>query len=232
MLVSDILKENANKSQGSLGWSLILSIFFSLWSANKATSAVFSGINIAYHEHEDRGFIKRTAVTLMITLGAIVVGLLSMVFVLGFPALIDKFGLPGWLQNLLGITRWLVLAVIIFFSINIVYKVAPDRKSAKFVWLNWGSAFATIVWLIGSILFTFYIDNFGSYDKTYGSIAAVIILLLWFFLTGFVILLGAEINSQVEYQTKLDSTVGREKPIGHRDAHFADRVPGDKLGNN
>ncbi len=223
-LVSDILHRVAGKSGETLGWSLIVSILLSLWSSNKATSAVFEGVNIAYNESDDRGFIRKKALTLAFTLGGILTGIISAAFVVGFPAVIDKLNLPGTLQALLAFARWIVLAIIIYLVIAVTYKFAPHRASPKFLWINPGAISATVLWLGGSLLFTYYVNNFGSYDKAYGSIAAVVILLLWFYLTGFIIILGAEINSEIEHQTHADTTAGPDKPPGKRGAYYADRV--------
>jgi membrane protein len=226
-MISGILTQTAGKSTEALSWSLIISIMFSLWSANKATAAVFVGVNIAYHEADDRSFFLRTGVTLLFTLGAIITGIIAVAFVIAFPALIDKLGLPSLLQNGLALLRWAVLAGIVYFAFMLLYKYAPHRATPKMKWVNPGAIFATVVWMAGSLLFTLYINNFGNYDKTYGSIAAVIILMLWFYLTGFIILLGAELNSEIEYQTSVDTTTGYVKPMGQRGAHFADRVAED-----
>jgi membrane protein len=118
------------------------------------------------------------------------------------------------------------------FALAAVYKVAPCRKSPEFKWISWGAIIATVFWLAGSLLFSLYVNNFGSFDETYGSFAAVIILMLWFFLTGFIILLGAEINSEMEHQTSRDTTTGEDKPMGQRGGYHADHVAGEDKGNN
>lgn len=223
-MISGILERTAGKSNQSLSWSLILSLLFSLWSSNKATHAVFVGVNIAYHEPEERGFIKQKAIELLFTLGAIIAGILSVAFVVGYPAIIDKLNLPSALQIVFAVLRWLILAAIIYFSLSVVYKVAPNRSIPKFKWITPGSLLATVFWIAGSLLFTFFVTNFGNFDKTYGSITAVIIMMLWFFLTGFFVIMGAEINSEIEHQTNADTTVGESKPIGQRSAYYADRV--------
>lgn len=223
-MISGILTKTAGKSSGALSLSLIISILFSLWSANKATTALFVGVNIAYHERDERNFFKKTGITLLFTLGAIITGIIAVAFVIAFPALIDKLGLPSLLQTVLALVRWLVLAGIVYLVFLMLYKIAPHRATPKTKWVTPGAIFGTVVWMAGSLLFTFYINNFGSYDKTYGSIAAVIILMLWFFLTGFIILLGAELNSEIEHQTSIDTTTGGVKTMGNRGAYFADRV--------
>ncbi len=211
-MVSNILTQTAEKSIEALSWSLIISIVLSLWSSNKAASAIFTGVNIAYHETDNRNLFLRTGITLLFTLGTIIIGIIAIALVLAFPAFIDKFGLPALLQNILALIRWVFLAAIVYIVLRILYKIAPDRTNPGFKLVNAGAIFATIVWLTGSMLFTLYINNFGSYDKTYGSIAAVVILMLWFFLTGFIIIAGAELNSAIEHQVVADKTPGVEKP--------------------
>ena len=190
----------------------------------QSTNAVFFVVGIAYHEPNKRGFLKTKALTLLFTVCGIFTGILSIAFVIGFPAVIDRLNLPEILQNVFGVLRWIILAVIIYFVLAVVYKVAPDRKNPPFNWVNWGAVIATILWLMGSLLFTLYVNQFGNFDKTYGSIAAIIILMLWFFLTGFIVIMGAEINSEIEHQTGIDTTVGIEKPMGQRGAYYADNV--------
>jgi membrane protein len=208
-MLSNILNRLASQSNQSLGWSLALSILIFFWSANKGTSAVFEGVNIAYNKVDERNFFKKNAITLLFTIGGIIAGFLSIIIVIGFPAFIGQLGLPSFLRTFIGWLRWPLMAVIIIAALGLIYKVAPDRKSEGFKWLNWGAITATILWLGGSLLFTFYVNHFGSYEKTYGSFAAVIILMLWFFLTAFVILLGAEINSVLEGRRKNNI---RERP--------------------
>jgi membrane protein len=225
-MLSDILKQLAGKAETTLGWSLALSLLFSLWSANQGTSAVFEGINIAYDESDKRGFFKRTGLTLLFTLGGIIVGIICTAFVVVFPAMVGSINLPSFLQTLIEWLRWPLLAAIIIGVLGLTYKEASDRDNPEFRWASWGTIIATTLWLIGSFLFSFYINNFGNYDKTYGSFAAVIILLLWFYITAFIILLGAEINAEMEHQTSKDTTVGKDKPMGQRKAHHADHVAG------
>ncbi|MGK7391223.1 MAG: YihY/virulence factor BrkB family protein [Candidatus Cyclobacteriaceae bacterium M2_1C_046] len=231
-MISDILEKQSEKSGSSLGWSLVLSILISLWSANKGTKAVFEGVNIAYDEIDERGFLKQNAITLGFTLGGIIIGFIAIAMVVIFPALVDKIGLPATLETVIQLLRWPILALIVMFALAAVYKVAPYRESPKFRWTSWGAITATIFWLAGSLLFSLYVNNFGSYDETYGSFAAVIILMLWFYLTAFIILLGAEINSEMEHQTTRDTTVGKEKPIGQRGGYHADHVAGEDKGEN
>jgi membrane protein len=230
-LVSDILLQTVGQSSGTLGWSLVISILLSLWSASKGTSAMFDGVNIAYHEKDERGFIMKKAIILLFTLGVIIAGLISIAFVVAFPAFIDSLGLPPLLQTILGLLRWVVLAGIVYFVLEMIYKVAPNRGS-DFRWLNPGAIAATILWIGGSLLFTLYVNNFGDYDKTYGSIAAVIILLLWFYLTGFIIMLGAEINAETLPDRHVTSMVGTGEPLGLSGSNFSKHYTGVNKKNH
>ena len=225
-IITDRLEAITSETDQALGWSMVISVLLSLWSANKGTKALFTGINIAYDEENNRSFIKDNVLTLAFTLGVIIVGIFSMLLVVGFPAVADQLPMPAVLHTLVNWLRWPILLVIVMFSFALIYRFAPDRDKPKFRWVNWGAGIAAFLWMLGSLGFSFYVSNFGSYNETYGSVAAVIILLLWFLLTSYIILLGAELNSEMEHQTVKDSTEGREKPMGQRGAYHADHVAG------
>ncbi len=224
-IITDILENITNKPEATLGWSLVLSVVFSLWSAQQGTKAVFEGINIAYDEIDERGFFKYNGLTLLFTLGGIVIGVICTALVVVFPAIIEGINLPAYgAESIVQLLRWPILALTLMGVLAITYKIAPDRRNPEFSWVSWGAVIATILWLAGSILFSFYISNFGNYDKMYGSFAAVIILILWFLITAYAILLGAEINSEMEHQTRKDTTIGKDRPMGQRDAYHANHV--------
>jgi membrane protein len=231
-LISEGLQGLAGQGNQGLGVALIIGIFISLWSANQGTKALFDGINIAYHERITRGFIKNNIISLVITLSGIIIGIICAALVIGWPAVVDNIGLPETIANIISFTRWIILFVVVMLFISMVYKFAPDRDNPKFRWVSWGSVVGTILWIIASLLFSLYVNNFGDFDATYGSVAAVIILMLWFQLTALCILLGAEINSELEHQTSIDTTVGKPKPMGQRDAFMADHVAGDGSENS
>lgn len=223
-MLSNILERIAGKTEETLGWSFAVSILVSLWSAQKGTNSVFEGVNIAYDEIDERGFFKRNGLTLLFTLAGIILGILCTALVVAFPALVESINLPFYLETLIQWLRWPLMAAVVMGALGITYKIAPYRRSPRFRWVSPGAIIATILWLAGSILFSVYIDNFGNYDETYGSFAAVIVLMLWFYITAYIILLGAEINSEMEHQTRKDSTIGEDKPMGQRNAWHADHV--------
>lgn len=228
-LINDFLQPVIERSREEIGWGLAVSVLLSLWSANKGTSALFEGINIAYDQDKMRGFLKKNLISLVFTLGALVVGLMSLLIVIFFPLLIERTGLPQEIIRVLEWSRWLILAVILVTVLSMAYKIAPNRSNPKFGWASWGAVIGTFFWLAGSLGFSWYVKNFGSYDDLYGSFAAVVILMLWLFLTAFIVLMGAEINSEMEHQTRIDTTIGPPRPMGERNAYHADRVAGKDI---
>lgn len=225
-MIRGFIEPIVSKPDSTLGWGMVLSILISIWSANQGTNALFEGVNIAYNEIDNRSFIKKTALTLAFTIGGLILGILAVVLVVLFPAFVEHIPVGSTIQTVLSWCRWLILAAFIIFGLGLIYKKAPDRDSPELKWISWGSIIATVLWVIGSLLFSFYVNNFGSYDDMYGSFAAVIIMLLWLFLTSFIILLGAEINSEMEHQTQKDTTVGPDQPMGQRGGYHADHVAG------
>ncbi len=195
--------ENLISTSGqTLSWGMAGGILFSLWSANRGTKSLFTGVEIAYGTRNDRGFFKQNALTLLFTFGAIILGILSMAFIVAFPAFVDNFGLPKQIEAVISWGRWVVLAIIVVFFLCLIYKYAPVRQSPKLKWVIIGAILATFLWLIASWIFSFYVSNFGNYGEIYGSISAVVVLLLWLFLTSFIILIGAELNSETEHYAK------------------------------
>ena len=223
-LIGQQLSIIGKQSPDALGWGGFISIILALWSANKGMKALFTGIGIAYDEEDQRGFIKKNLLTLLFTLGGVFVAIVCASLIVAFPVVIDQLNLPAIITTAAQLGRWLILLLIILVSVSLVYRYAPDRARPKFKWVSWGAAIATFLWLIGSWAFSAYVSHFGNYNATYGSIAAVVIVLLWLMLTNFFILLGAEINSEMEGQTKKDSTTGDPKPRGERGAVHADRL--------
>jgi len=223
-MISEFLEKLSGQSQQDLSVSLGISVLLSLWSARKGVTALFEGINIAYNQIDRRHFLIKYGLTYVFTLGMMFMGALCLAVIVVFPIIIDSLGLPDVLATALSYVRWPVLAFIIMFSLALFYKIAPHRRNPQFHWVGIGAFVATLLWIAGSAGFSFYVDNFGSYNKTYGSFAAVIIMLLWLLLTAFTILLGAEVNSEMEHQTAEDTTIGHPRPMGERNAYYADRV--------
>jgi len=231
-ILTDRLESIIETQDSGLGWGLAISLLFSIWSANKGTFFLFRALNVVYDEKSTRGMIKQNAITLSFTIGFMIVGILSMTIVIAFPALIGVLGLPDILETVLRYARWLVMAVIVMFCFAMIYQFAPQRQHPKLRWVSPGSIIATVLWILGSLAFSLYVQNFDNFEEMYGSVAAVIILMLWLNLTAFIILMGAEINAELEHQTKKDTTMGDDSPRGERNAHYADHVAAEDYERN
>ncbi len=224
-LLSTQLNNIVDSSGGALTVSLIISIAAALWSAAGGTGNLITAVNLAYDEVETRGFVKRKLLALGLTFGAIVFVLITITLIAVVPALLDALPLGIVGTILAQVVRWGLLLGVMAGALSILYRMAPDRDAPKFRWVSLGSIVVTVLWALVSLLFSLYVNNFGSYDKTYGAIAGVIVLMLWLQLTCFLVLLGAEINSEAEHQTAADTTEGEPQPMGQRDATMADELP-------
>ena len=163
-------------------------------------SALMTGLNIAYEEEERRGFIVQTFVALGLTLGAIVGAVVCLAAIALVPAIVAFLPLPGAVVALLSWGRWPLLAVLALLGLAVVYRYAPSRQNPKWHWITIGSTTAAALWLIGSVLFSFYVSHFGSYNATYGSLGAVVVLLLWFWVTSLIVLVGAEVDAELQFR--------------------------------
>jgi len=209
---------------GGLGLAAAGGILFALYSASKGMKALIEGLNIVYDEEEKRGFIKLNLIALGLTVGVIVAMIAALGLIVVVPVVLGFLGLGSVVNALVSLLRWPILFVGALLVLAALYRYAPSRAAPRWRWVSWGAGLATVVWVVGSIAFSVYVGNFGSYNETYGSIGAVIILLMWFWLSAFIVLAGAELNAEMEHQTERDSTTGPERPRGRRGAYVADEV--------
>ncbi len=223
-VIGDQLRQVASSSGAALGLSFVISLAISLWGAMKATKALMTACNVAYDQEEGRGFLSLNGVALLLTLGTILFLGMSLVLVAIVPAVVASVGLGGATRAAVEVGRWGALALLVLGCLALLYRFAPSRRGARWRWVTWGSAAATGLWMVASALFSVYVANFGSYDETYGSLGAIVVLLFWLYITAYVIMLGAELNAELEHQTARDTTRGPERPMGHRDAYVADTV--------
>jgi membrane protein len=223
-LLTQQLKNVVSAGRQSLSIGLVVSLLAVLWSVSSGVQGLVKGLNVVYDERETRGFIKLRGLSLLLTLGAIVVAVVALALITVFPAVIDNLGLGRAGELAASIARWVVLALLVLAALAVLYRFAPDRANPRWRWVSPGAVVALVLWLLGSIGFSWYVDNFGKYNQTYGALAAVIILLLWLFLSAFAVLLGAEFDAEAERQTARDTTTGPERPLGRRDAEVADTL--------
>ncbi|MFG6584835.1 YihY/virulence factor BrkB family protein [Sulfitobacter sp. 1A12779] len=208
-----------------LGWAFLIGLALALYSASKGVGSLMEGLNVAYDEDETRGFVSKLIWTLGLTLMLIGVLLLGLAATLAVPAVVAFLALPDWVETLLTYGSWVLLAALTALALAVLYRYGPARDDAEWKWLTPGSIIACILWIVASIGFSIYVSNFGSYNESFGSMAGAIILLMWLWISAFIVLLGAEFNSEMEAQTRKDSTTGPDEPMGQRDA-----VKADKLG--
>ena len=198
-LLTDALQSYASKSHSSLNFALLVAVALAVWSAKAGVSALMTGLNIANEQEEKRNFIMQQIVALALTLGAIVFGMIALAALAVLPALTGFLPLPDAMKTALDLGRWPLLAILVAFALAVVYRFGAYKEHPKWRWISWGAAIATVLWIIGSALFSYYVSNFGSYDATYGSLAAPVVLLLWFWLSALIVLIGAEIDAELEH---------------------------------
>jgi membrane protein len=213
----------ASSKTSSLSVTFAISLALSIWSANAGVKGLFVGLNIAYEEREKRGFVKLNLISLTFTLLTILFLTLAMAAMVAAPVIMERLYLyPG--SRLLALLRWPVVLLVLMGGLSLVYRFGPSREHARWRWITVGSAVATAGWLIVSLLFSWYVTTFAHYDVTYGSLGAIIGFMTWLWLTATVVLLGAELNAEVEHQTATDTTTGEPLPMGMRGARMADRL--------
>jgi len=222
-IIGDQVKRLAAKGGGTLGLTLAASLLLSLWSANGGVKSVFDALNITYEETEKRGFFRLTLQSLAFTGGALLFVILALSAIVVVPVALQFLGVDekAWVVALL---RWPALLLVVIFGLAVLYRFGPSRNKAKWRWVSPGSALAAVLWLLASGLFSWYVGHFGSYNETYGSLGAAIGFMTWIWISTIVVLLGAELNAELERQTVKDTTSGAPKPLGARRAHAADTV--------
>lgn len=214
----------ANQDDGGLTFGLIISALLALWGANGATSALVQAMNMAYHEKEKRNFFHVTLLTLGFTFCGIIFAAISLAAIAAVPPILKALYLGAFVDAVVGITRWLLMIALFSAARAMIYRIAPSRARARWRWIIPGALAAGVVWLVASIAFSAYLENFNAYNATFGSLGAVAALLTWFWLSAYAICLGAELNSQLELFTTQDTTIDAPAKPGQRGAYVADHI--------
>jgi membrane protein len=198
----DILREQVDrilaKGGGQLSLAFIFGTALAIWSANAGMKAMMDALNVIYNVPEQRSFIRVNAVSLTLTLGAILSLLVGIAGVVLFPLLLSLFGLESWSNSFAPLLRWPILFLGVLLALAVLYRFGPSPHGARWRWITPGSALATVLWIIGSAALSFYLANFGNYDATYGSLGAAIGLMMWMWMSSIVILLGAQLNNTLD----------------------------------
>jgi len=209
---------------GRLSLSLAVGVLLALVSASAGMKALMTGVNAAYSEAETRGFVRMRGLAFVLTLGGSLVTVLALAVIVALPVAARR--LPGPAGLLVSVLRWPLLAAVLIAGLAVLYRVAPSRQDARWQWLSWGSVAATGLLVVGSMLCSLYASHVPAQNKTYGTFFGVIVLLLWLFLSALAVLVGAELNAELELQTRRDTTTGPDRPMGERGAYVADHVAG------
>lgn len=223
-ILQNQLNQLVSQRNETLSIGVIIGILLAMWSARKGMVALITAMNVAYNEHDRRSFLMRMLLSLAFTVGG-VLGFVVMVSIgVAIPVLLAFIPLGSATEWILLGVRWAVLWVIAVFALSVLYRFAPHRTHPRWEWVNAGSIIAATLWLLGSALFALYVRNFNSFGEAYGAIGGVVVMLMWFYVSAYVVILGAEINSELERQTVNDTTIGATKPLGERGAFSADTV--------
>lgn len=221
-ILKDQLTQLTESGGATFNLRLVASLLVWFWVARKGAMALIKACNIIYDEHEKRPYWRLLLLSLLFT----VVGIMSFValalLAILLPIVISVLPLGGTLETVFKMLRWPILAMLFILMLECIYRFAPNRKNPKWRWVSVGAVIATLLWLLASYGFIVYVQNFPNYNETFGAIGSVIILIFWFYISAFVVLLGAVINAAMEHQTEVDSTVGEDKPMGERGAYVAD----------
>jgi membrane protein len=223
LLVTDQLTSITTASAEVLTLRGLVALAIALWTATTAMVALIDALNVAYHETESRGFVRRTALGLLFVLGGAL--LLGAVIALAGVTTRAIDGSPGFVREAAAVVVWPAMAVLMCITLAVLYRFGPDRKDPQWRWTTWGAVGATVLWAAGSAALFVYVQNLGTYGTIYGSLAGVAISMFWLWLTVLLVVLGAAVNGESERQTGYDSTTGPERPMGQRGAVVADSTP-------
>src|SRR5262245_7045271 len=223
-IIDEQIARVVSKGNAQLGLNFLIGLGIALWSANAGMKALIDALNVVYEEEEKRGFFKLNLVALAFTVGAILSLLFAIGAVVALPLLLDSLGLGRLTNLLIEYGRWPILTLGLIGGLALLFRYGPSRREPKWKWVSVGSLIATVLWIVASAALSFYLERYAHYDATYGTLGTGIGLMIWMWMTTIVILLGAELNSEIEHQTAADTTEGRPKPLGARGATMADTV--------
>jgi membrane protein len=223
-LLVALLQGLATSDRSRMGFGIAGGVLVTLWGSSLGIRALMRALNVAYGEEERRSVLERTVLALLLTLGAISVAFCIGLAVVSLPVLTHWFDLRSTSQRLVYHARWPAVAAMFWLSLLVLYRYGPSRAQAQWSWVSWGAMIATAMWLSGSGILAWYVAATPNFQQAYGSVGTIVLVLAWFLLSAFSILLGAEINAELERQTRRDTTIGREKPSGARGANAADTL--------
>ena len=226
-LISERVHMLVTQPPVTLGLSLLFSTTITLWSSATGIKSILAALNVAYEEREQRGFLRFQLIAFTITLCAIIGAVVGLALLVGMPYALAFLGVSAHQKFWIRSASFTLLVLSILLGLSLLYRYGPSRSMPKWHWVTPGSLVATLLWIAVSALFSFYVAQFATYDATYGPLGTVVGVMMWFYVTAYAVLLGAELNAELELQTVRDSTDGPPKPLGLRGAYVADHVAED-----
>jgi membrane protein len=224
LLIADQITLISRQGNETLGTAFVVSLLIAVGSANSGMAALFDALNVVYDEEEKRSLMRFYATTVLFTLAGIIFVIVAIAGIVVLPLVLRFVGLAATTEWLIAILRWPILLATIVVSLACIYRYGPSRNDARWRWVTWGSVVGALLWVAASMLFSWYVATFDSYNKTYGSLGAAIGFMVWLWISAVIVLLGGELNAEMEHQTARDTTAGVPKPLGARGAMMADHV--------
>ncbi|MBB4293062.1 membrane protein [Rhizobium leguminosarum] len=228
-LLADQIKELVNRRDSALGITFFVGLGIALWSTHSGTLAIFDVMNVAYEETEKRGLVRLNLIALCFTLCAMLLTIVMVVLIGVMPVVLSYLWLDQFKEHMALLLRWPLLLLVVAVAVTSIYRFGPSRQPAKLRWMTWGAVLTTVAWAAMSLGFSFYLDHFANYNATYGTLGALIGFLVWIWLSVVILVIGAELNAELEHQTAKDTTTGPPLPMGARGAYVADTL-GETVG--
>ncbi|NRP21545.1 hypothetical protein LPJGGPFB_04804 [Ensifer adhaerens] len=223
-IFADQLQALIVRRDATLGFALVVGLAIAFWSTRNGVLAIFEAMNVAYEEKEKRGFFKLNCVALGFSVCAVFAAVFMIGVVAWIPTFLQSVWLDPWKESLVLVARWPTLLLVSFIAIISIYRFGPSRHPAKLRWLTWGAAIATVGWAMMTLGFSWYLENYANYDATYGALGSLVGFLMWIWLSVIILVVGAEVNAELEHQTARDTTTGAPRPMGERGAQMADTI--------
>jgi membrane protein len=223
-LIGDQIARIVGQESQALGAAFGVGLLIFLVSANSGVAALFDALNVVYDEKEKRSLARFYGTTFLFTLAGIAFVILAISAVVVLPLLLKFVGSTTTTEWLIAVLRWPVLMVALVVTLAFTYRFGPSRRDARWRWVTWGSILAAMLWILASMLFSWYVATFDSYNKIYGSLGAGVGFMMWLWISAVIVLLGGKLNAEMEHQTARDTTEGPPKPLGSRGATMADHV--------
>lgn len=224
LIIKDQATDVTTTDSTGLGLTALIGLLLSFWSASRGMANLVMGLNLVYSEEETRGFIRLNLRVLFLTALLIIGFLISIASIIAVPAILSFAEWPVIAEWLASVSRWAVMVIVTLAGLAMIYRLGPSRSSAEWQWVTPGAMIACAMWILASVGFTYYVGNFASYNESFGALGGVVIMIMWLWISAFVVLLGGEINAETEAQTKIDTTTGPSQPMGERGAVKADTL--------